>query len=1370
MFVNIKYITLWSIILLVWSSVSTAQRYNFTKINSQNGLSHSSVTCVMKDYMGFMWFGTPDGLNRYDGYNIRVYKKDKTDSTSLEGNNIVTIFEDSENNLWIGTDNGLSLYNREKDNFINFKKQENNEGLKWNYVSVLTEGEHKNLWIGTGRGLDMIQLRSMKFRNFEKPGFRHVFDHFKEKNISSLFFDNNRLLIGTRNHGISIINFDNGNIKTINIPALQDNINVITSIFKDSNQNYWIGTNKNGVFILDPSFKVLHNLYHQSNNLNTLSNNKVLDIIHDNTGNVWVSVENAGIDVFNSNYQKASNISQNNDENSLSTNSAWTMYNDGTGGLWLGCYNGGVNFYHKKNIKFSHKKIVTTKNSSENSVLSFLEDSENTLWIGTDGGGLYRKTKSKENFEKFNYQKHTQHNPNHEVIFDIIEYPKGTIWISTWGEGLYKYDLESGRINTFQRDMYRNEASLSSNTIRTLEVDDSDNLWVGTFGGGINVISGDKVIKQYYHVDNNPFSLVNNWILDIFKDVEGNMWVGTAGGLSFFDVKNQQFVNYKPDENDSTSISHNIVNYIYQDSNHNIWIGTTGGLNLFDPEKNEFILYTKENDLLNNAVNAILEDDQRNLWISTNKGIARINRDNFNIHSYDLSDGLQGNKFNQQACMIGKEGLFYFGGLNGYNAFYPEEVTNNSVVPPVIITGFQLFNKDVNWNHKESPIHKVITHVDKITLDHTQSVFSFEFAALNYIQPEKNKYAFKLEGFERSWNEVGNQRKATYTALPPGEYTFMVKASNNDGVWNHSPASVMIEILPPPWKTWWALSIYVLIFIGVLIAFVKYTMLRVRDRNNLRMEKKEKENLKKMNQMKLQFFTNIAHEVRTPLTLMIDPLHKLITSPDESDDRKKKLTLIERNAKILLRLFNQLIDFRKIENNKMALHAEKTDIVMFIGKIFESFQLMADQKNIDFHYLHPDDIDECWFDRDKVETIIYNLLTNAFKYTPERGQIAVILEAEESHIAIKIEDTGIGIPKEKQNLIFERFYQIEHAGNTNFGGSGIGLALTKKLVEIHHGELDVHSEMNKGSTFIFKLPRGMKYLQENERIMNTSDTEYVQYMSNQLTFIDETKNLDKTSKNGKKPLVMVVEDNPDVRDYIRENLSERYAFFEASNGVEALELVLKKIPDIIVTDVMMPDMDGITLCQKLKSDLKTSHLPIIILSARTSVEYKIEGLKTEADAYIEKPFHLDHLDFQIRNLLNTRKKLRKIYGNNLWQEMPDAQSLTSIDEKFMKKAQSVLQKKSKDPSFDVGEFAKEMGMSNSNFYRKVKALTDKSPNELVKEFRLNEAIQLMAQNELNYSEISYHVGFNDPLYFSKCFKKAYGVPPSQYHSDIKQTD
>jgi signal transduction histidine kinase/ligand-binding sensor domain-containing protein/CheY-like chemotaxis protein len=1241
-----KNIILCSIALLIWCSVSLAQKYNFTKINYEDGLSHSSVTCILKDYMGFMWFGTPDGLNRYDGYNIRLYKKDKADSTSLAGNNIVTLLEDSKNNLWIGTDNGLSLYNREKDNFTNFRKQENNEGLKWNYVSALTEGKHNNLWIGTGRGLDMIQSGSMEFRNFDKLGIIHVFDHFKEKNISSLFFDSNRLWIGTRNHGISVINFENNNIEAINIAALKDNINVITSIFKDTNHNYWIGTNKNGVFILDPSFNVLLNLHHQTNNPSTISNNKVLDIMHDNNENIWVSVENAGIDVFNLDYQKITNISQNNDENSLSKNSAWTMYNDNTGGLWLGCYNGGVNFYHKKNIKFSHKKIVETKNSTENSVLSFLEDSENTLWIGTDGGGLYRKPENKENFRKFNYQKHIQNNPNHEVIFDIIEYPKGTIWISTWGEGLYKYDLKSDRINVFQRDINGNEASLSSNTIRTLEVDDSGNIWVGTFGGGINIISDDAVIKHYTHVDNNPFSLVNNWILDIFKDVEGNMWIGTAEGLSFFDVKNQQFVNYKQDENDSTSISHNIVNYIYQDANHNIWIATTGGLNLFDPEKNAFIHCTEENDLPNNVINAILEDNHRNLWVSTNKGIARINRENFNIHSYDLSDGLQGNKFNQQACMVSKEGLFYFGGLNGYNAFDPDEVSNNSVVPPVIITGFQLFNKNVEWNEEESPLQHVITHTDKITLDHTQSVFSFEFAALNYIQPEKNKYAFKLEGFEKSWNEVGNQRKATYTALPPGEYTFKVKASNNDGVWNLSPTSVKIEILPPPWKTWWALSIYVLIFIGVLIAFVKYTMLRVRDRNNLRMEKMEKENLKKMNQMKLQFFTNIAHEVRTPLTLMIDPLDKLIASPGESDERKKKLTLIERNAKILLRLFNQLIDFRKIESNKMALHAEKADLVRFIGSIFESFQLMADQKNIDFHYLHPDDIDDCWFDRDKIETIIYNLLSNAFKYTPERGHIAVILEAEESHIVIKIEDTGIGIPKEKLDLIFERFYQVENAGNTNFAGSGIGLALTKKLVEIHHGELDVQSEMNKGTTFIFKFPRGMNYLQENERVMYTSDTEYVHYISNHPKIDNNYNQVENTSRNGKKPLVMIVEDNPDVRDYIRENLSEKYTFIEASNGLEALDLAFKKVPDIIVTDVMMPDMDGITLSKKIKSDLKTSHLPIIILSARTSVEHKIEGLRTEADAYIDKPFHLDHLDIQIKNILHTRKKLRKIYGRN----------------------------------------------------------------------------------------------------------------------------
>ncbi|WP_298484513.1 two-component regulator propeller domain-containing protein [uncultured Maribacter sp.] len=1375
----------------------------FDHLTTKDGLSQNDINDIYQDSKGFMWFATHDGLNKYDGYNFTNYVPEANTKGSISSNLIYSITGDKDGNLWIGTTGGgLNFFNSKTEKFHHFtSNKEDPNSIDSNYISNLHIDKKNRLWIGTNGGINMLDLN--------KPLNNPIFTKFspvKEPNSSgwdgssilSIFEDNKgQLWVGGINGIYKLANDKNNNLyfrlenETTGIPSA-----AVRAIKEDKFGRLIISTNIG--------------LYCYGIKNNILTSSKIADgsfgsIQIDNYNNIWIG-SNSGLKYYSSNNgsnfpKLITNFTYNPQiTNSLSKNIIKSLFIDKTGIIWIGTNGGGINKVDLERKKFRQIRKTFSENSlSYDKIRSILEDSNGNLWLGTEGGGLnmtlYKDKEAYTNFKKFNIS---------NKIFSLEEIKEGNKKLLLIGaEGIPSlYQLDITNPQKIKKAIPIPEINKS---VFTITEDRQGTVWVGTYSGGVfrrkyDSISKTYTIKRFTSNLTNKRSISNDIIRNIYEDSNGFIWFGTGDGLCRLSPKqaqkeNPKFKVYKNNPKDSTSISHNYILPILESSTGDIWIGTFGGgLNKFvkgTKEKPEhFINFDTKQGLPNNVIKGILEDDDANLWISTNKGISKFNPETETFTNYDEIDGLQNYEFQELACLKRKSGEFLFGGVNGFNSFYPENIEKNEVPAETVITNFLISNKKVKIGktyNGRTILNNTLNTTKTIELKYKENSFSFEFAALHFAAPNKNQFAYMLKGFDKDWVKTTSKKRfATYTNLEPGNYTLLVKASNNDGIWDPTPSEIEIKVIPPFWRTDWAYIVYIALGFALIWLFWRYTFIKTTEKHQLELEHLEKEKSEEMQKVKLEFFTNISHEFRTPLTLIKGPLEYLQKNGENIPQKavQEQYTLMHKNTNYLLKLVTQLLDFRKINQGKMHLVVRQTNIVSFIMELAEPFQFLAHKKMIDFNIISTPEEIQSWVDHDALEKICNNLLSNAFKFTPENGKIEIKIYKEKNallktpsseNIVIKVIDNGKGISKEKLNNVFKRFYSNKEDTKLNAEGMGIGLSFTKNLIELHRGEVDVTSEPGSGTEFTVHLPLERKAYENIEEISckEVSDSDFLTRSSETESFAisinDEILDKNLSNSRSKMPILLVVDDNADIRQFITQALSDKFTIYEAENGEQGLEYALKLMPNIILSDVVMPVLDGISLCKTIKEKEETSHIPVILLTAKSSDESKLKGLESGADDYLTKPFNLELLKVKLDNTISRRDTLRKRFNRNI-KIQPKEITVTSVDEKFLNQAIEIVEKHMMNSDFNVEMLVKEMGLSRSNLYLKFKELTGLSSSEFIRNIRLKRAVQLFEKSDLSVKEIMYMTGFNTASYFSKCFKKQFGVIPSEYVNKMKNNN
>jgi len=1342
----------------------------FTHLTTANGLSQSSVVCILKDRYGFMWFGTQDGLNKYDGYEFKVYRNDPANKKSLPNNNIRCILEDHAGNLWVGTvGGGMALYDRGSDSFIVIGAAEtNNEKIGARIIKAIYEDRRHNLWVGTVSGFNIYDPKNQKL-------VPHAFGRIQIDNINSIYEDSHEnLWIGTLygvnkwNKGTNILKqFSAGNPTGAGLSA-----NNVNTIYEDETGKIWIGT-VDGLNLYDSKNEIFKAYKKDITKTTGLRDGVIRAICKAGDGKLWLATEMA-LELFDPVNNTFTHFQQSaKDVRSLSSSSISSLLLDNQGILWVGTYAKGINKYDKHQFKFNLYKNFGTDalNINANIVTSFSEVPNGDIWIGTDGTGLYRWTPRSNKFEPFNPAVKENYFASLAVLCMQLARNKEFLWVGTYDEGLAKINLK-----TKARTYYKaagGQRDLNNQSVYALLEDKKGNIWIGTNGGGVNVLN--PVTGQIKHLDLKVGKRKNSakYIRSFYEDRNGDIWIGTvAHGIIVYNPETEKYVAYnKTDHN----LGSDAIFCTFGDSRGNIWVGTMGGgLSLFNPRQNNFKRFTESQGLANNIVNCIVEDNYGYLWLSTDNGLSRFDTKTKQFKNYTSSSGLQSNEFSIGAGYKLSTGELIFGGLEGFNIFMPGSLKDNPYVPPVVITDFQLFNKPVPITPNKPPLTENINTNKQITLSYNQSVFTITYAALNYTVSDRNMYSYKLEGFDNGWNYVGTERKTTYTNLDPGSYTFRVKASNNDGLWNEEGTSLQIVILPPFWKTTWAYMVYIAIIAGILYLIYKEIKSREKLKSEVHYQRLLTEKTKELNQHKLNFFTNLSHELRTPLSLILDPLRKIKNEDITVAQARKYSNLVFNNASMLMNLVNQLLDFRKVETGSFKLEACEIEVVALIKNIFNAFTARARERNIDYYLDLQVECMNAWIDTDKLEKILYNLIPNAFKYTPDFGVIMILVKLGEIEtsggtpkkaVEIHVKDSGVGIPDELKSKIFDIFYQIK--GSTRFEkeSSGIGLALTRELVLLHGGEIRVADAEPEGTSFIIKIPVG----EENFIADNNSPAESTKTTGNVLTELNGAtgENKLKDEKYSNIPIVLIVEDNPDVRDYVADELAGSYHVEQATNGVEGFKKAVEIIPDIIISDIMMSGGDGLELCNRLKTEEKTSHIPIVMLTARQADEDKIEGYNAGADDYISKPFNVTLLAARISNILESRKKLREYFAAHHNNKSIEESAITSIDKEFLKKTVKIIEENLSYLNFDIDKLAIALKMSRRQLYRKLNALTNQTAHDFITNTRLEHAAALLVTGEFTISEIGYKVGFSEPSNFSRSFTKKFGKSPKKYLLDQK---
>ncbi|MBN2276026.1 MAG: response regulator [Bacteroidales bacterium] len=1455
--------------VLLWLSQGIRSQFNclFEHYSTRDGLSHGSVSDIMKDSKGFMWFSTFDGINKFDGYTFTTYKARPGDNTSLSSNRVILLTEDKWGFIWVQTydsavyrfdprtemfesvlkntdgtplsvkkvfksslsdiwlttgNNGIyRIATRPSDyttNVFQYKKSPGNPlSLYSNAVLSVFEDTEKQIWVSTKKGLNCLQYDKNKNNFVYRKFSQHMHEELKRYCFVSFTEHANRVWMGSHEgllfcfdrakqdllktdlaHGHSVTCMTGSPNGSLYIGTAGDGIyrydiaemqvkqhfsnaglNYVINLFIDSYNILWIETDRDGIMKLNPDFSGFRHFTQPTDVDLTYMPRSACGWFEDEKHIVWVLLKGGGFGYYD---READNLAyffnKPGDPASKMSNYVNCFYKDSADVLWLSTYYRGIEKITFLENKFRFMTFGhSIKSLIPNEVRALFEDSEGFLWVGTKNGTLYLLDHEKKILRQFSSE------IDHGMVYSITEDRENNIWLGTKGKGLYKARRAGRNKTDYNFTCFRHDpqdpGSLSSDLIYSVVQDSKDRIWIGTFGQGLNLLTNENGHVTFNN-SNNAFTnypeVKGRRIRHIKEDGHGLLWIATTEGLILTDSDkgdpgNFVFEYYYKGPGDKNSLGSNDIYCIFIDRTDSLWLGTLGGglhKMISRPENGRaprFMVYTKDDGLPSDVILSIEADGNNNIWMSTENGIACLNRHNGTIKCYDEYDGLHSSSFSEATSLTRSNREMLFGTMEGLYTFFPEDFTDEAVITNLVLTRFRLFNQDVMPGIKGSPLKRSINETDEIRLNYKQSMFSIEYAGLDYSAQHKMQYAYLLEGLDSpdsGWHYVNNQRIATYTNVPPGEYLFRVRFVNPELRDINPERTLAITIKPPPWKTLWAYAVYVVILLLLLETArrIAFTMIRLRNRVTVE---------KEITNAKLRFFTNISHELRTPLSLIIGPVEEVSRTEKLSAKGIEHMQLVEKNAKRLLKFINQLLDFRKIQNNKMILKLAQVDLIVFAKEIYNNFRELAEEKSIDFKFSTDVDHMDVWIDEEKMDIVFFNLLSNAFKFTPAGRVIEVSIShnVNRNIVSIAIRDEGIGIPSDKIPVIFSRFADIHDHKINGHTGTGIGLSLSKELIDLHGGAISFNSTEGKGTTFIIELKTGKSHFNTNrvEFIERPQITKAVDRIVENFVPQNSERDIDGTEAGyHDKALMLVVEDDDDLRRFLNDLLSGTFMVEEAVNGQEGLDKAIEYIPDIVITDVMMPELDGIELLNRLKNNFATSHIPVILLTAKSSIESRIEGLKYGADAYITKPFNSQYLMASARNLLEQRKLLLKKYTSHI-SVLDFAQEeiiVTDKDDEFLQTVVGIIEDNISISDFKIETIAQRLGLGRTSFFKKIKGMTGKSPIDFVNEFRLQKAARMLMDGGHNISEVSYSCGFSDPGYFSKRFRERFKASPREY--------
>jgi len=1351
-----------SIGLLVFSflELNGQADIRFENYHIEDGLPHSRTTVTLQDSKGWIWFGTIGGLSRFDGLEFNNYPLDGPTATgaSVEVN---CLWEDNDSTLWIGTDvAGLVRYERSLDRFTYFTHSETCDNcISSNLVHSITSDSSGVLWLGTENGLNSFVPGTNTFQQIEKdPGSSVDPD---QNVILKVFIDRDyRMWIGSE-AGMAQFSMGSGYINPVELKENGSPFHIsqfkVEEIYQDKAGNLLVGTYNNGLLIIDPASHNTQIMIPDPDNQRSL---RVRGIYEDPAGQLWLGTR-GGIYIFDQKFKLTNHLThQLQDQSSLGHSSVSQIFEDNVGDIWVNHRN-GVSHANLRKTAFNLLRagLIGPGYLNDSEVYCITQAKDGEIWIGTESGGvniLNRET------GQFTYMIHDENNFNSlsaNGIKSIIQDKMGNFWIGTFLGGLNFYNVKQQKFTHFKNDP-SNLNSLTNNTVWALHEDREGIIWIGTDAG---LDSYDPASKTFSHfLDKAKLKTVHS----IFEDSDGNLFFG-----SFLDG-----LTVKTPDSKLTHFDQN-VRSILQDSRGRIWIGSEGNDGLTQIDKNGVVWknYRMEDGLPSNQIFGILEDQNSRLWLSTGQGLSMFDPDSVHFKNYKTEDGIQGEKFYYGSYCKCNSGELLFGGQNGLTRFYPDQLVGNDNIPPIVITDFRIFNKQVPVGARfdeDVILEKSISETNEIEVRYDQAVLTFEFVALNYVNSSKNEYAHMLEGFETEWNYVGSTRSATYTNLNPGDYVLRVKGTNNDGIWNEAGTLLQITVIPPFAKTLF-FRIFLILLIGLIVyLIILFFLRREKLKNQLVIERVKSKELHKIDMMKFQFFTNISHEIRTPISLIVSPLTRIMNSSVSKEQILKDIEVVHRNAIRLGKLVDQLLDYRKLEAGKLKLELSRGNIVTFIENALYMFKEMSKEQQVKLEFYSVLDQIQIYFDPDKIEKVIFNLLSNSFKHTPKGGTIKVAVSltyqmdqdreddkpsGSGEYVQIVVQDTGSGIAESRREKIFDRFYQGGSAENGIKAGSGIGLALSKELVKMHKGRISLKSEEGVGTELTILLPAikkdpDKKELAEEPVVITETDNKTEDPVA-----VNPHENL----TNCDVPIILILEDNTELLDFIRSIFEEEYMVLTAEDGEAGLELALESIPDLIISDVMMPKMDGNKLCKKIKEDFRTSHIPVILLTALSSKQHEKEGILGGADEYLTKPFDPSMLKIRVDQLLATRRLLKEKFSREKLLHPTDV-AASSPDDKFLAKLVAIVEENIADPEFGTVKISREVGVSRTQLYRKMSALTEMTVKEFIRSIRLKRAVQLIVQEQMNISEAAYSVGFLQVAYFRKCFKEMFGMTPTEY--------
>jgi signal transduction histidine kinase/ligand-binding sensor domain-containing protein/DNA-binding response OmpR family regulator len=1353
-----KFYTIVFFIFLMSGIHHTGQAQSVSYLGIEQGLSNNTVTSIYKDRFGLMWFGTLDGLNRFDGYTFKQFRNKINDPSSLPSNRITALAEDSSGNLWVGTEKGIGVLDNKTLKFsgVHYEPCGDRSGKAKLYDNVVNEikaDKSGNVFICS----DHLGLL--------------LYDENTKKAIQLPLIDqNNKKIIQYTATAINIDNENNVwlmvdywglcfyNSKTKSIVSKSNSIPRASCIKQDFNRNLWIGT-KGGVFFYNTRSQKLEKFELKDK---TLNNSRISDISFDKNRRLWLATDGDGIGVVDVFGTGECHMMKQGNSGTLSSDAINAIYEDEQSRKWIGTLRGGINVIDQKKSQFrtiAHEPY--NKNSLVNNfTFSFCEYDNENVWIGTDGGGISVWNRKKNTFTNYEHIAGNNNSLSNNNVNSIVKDDEQNIWISTYGGGVNRFNKNTG---DFEKIPIGNESIY--NTVSRVYIDGEKNIWATCLRGfkpgseRSRLFKYDKYANRFIPA---PFPIP----VDIISVTDGNaenLWLG--GFTSLFRVNKISGITKVFDLKSP-------VRALYKSKNGKLWIGTDGGLMCYDNATGKLKNYTEDEGLPSNIVLNIEEDKKGNIWVSTYNGLSKLNPSNGKFESFYAADGLQSNQFNYNASAHLSSGEMLFGGIKGFNIFNPDSIRQFKDFPPILITGLSVVNQPVNADNEFIKNSPDIYNVEHIRLPYDKAILSLEYVGLEYSMPEKIQYAYFLKGRDKAWNYVNKSRTLNYSGLSEGDYVLKIKSTNASGIWNTKEKTIFITVLPPWYRTWWAYLLYLSLTGGSIYAYLFYKQKQTRLQYEVKIANIKTIQEKELNEKKISFFTNISHELRTPLTLIANPIKELLHNKGKDVDLID-LSSVYRNSRRLLSLVDQLLLFRTAEDEISELKPEWLNLTDVCREVFLCFNNQAQAKLLQYHFECDNEPIEVYADREKIEIVLFNLLSNAIKFTPNHGSISLVLSDHNKNAEIVVKDSGRGIPGETGARLFEKFYRVTDANDkAPQSGFGIGLFLTKKYIDIHQGDISYTSKLNEGTVFRIILPKGdapvaAPTLKDDERkhvnsyLLNELVIEPVEVLPDQGN--NKTDHVDRLIDNVIEPKakVLLIDDDMGLRHYINKSLKDAYHIYEYDNAEDGFNFAVDIEPDIIICDVVMKGMSGVEFCAKIKESVSLSHIPVILLTGSSSPEIKLKGIECGADDYITKPFEMELLIARIKSLLKGRTTLKQYFFNEVTLQN-NSLKIPEEYSKFLSRCIAIIEEHIADEKFSLNTFTQEMCMSRATLYRKVKSISGLSISEFIRYIRLRKAAELMIQTDLQIKEVAFRVGFQDIKYFRERFRKLFEMNPSDF--------